>query len=82
MGLCNRFCCVGRAGRWLGGPGPVVGWSGRVRGGAAPGRTRCGCARDGVSSRALQGLLPRQPRSVLATVVNRLDPLSRCERDL
>jgi len=24
MGLCKKYRCVGRAGRWLGGPGRVV----------------------------------------------------------
>lgn len=42
MGLCNGYCCVGRAGG-LGDPGPVVRWSGAggwlVREGVGRGRS-------------------------------------------
>jgi len=47
MGLCNRYCCVGRAGRRLGGAGG--GCEERVR--ADPGRISGGCRGCGVTDR-------------------------------
>ena len=71
MGLCNRYCCVGRAGRWLGGAGAE--WEERVR--ADPGGFRVGVVAFLGDGRARAGCSDASPSvSVKFTLTGRKLP--------
>ena len=68
MGLCNRYCCVGRAIRWLGGPGG----GGKSAFGLTPAGFRVGVGAeafmDPSPAASLAGFVPRPGLIVLRSL--------------